>query len=116
MDIALLLNIGKLLTALLFVVWSLILLVLAYKSSLIKQALQAINIVIHGASAAILSQGSIIMATILPLLFRNRARRSNIWLELFKFSPFTKKLKAKKLIQPINDLIESIISLYRSLR
>ncbi|MDD9899033.1 MAG: hypothetical protein OXU45_08570, partial [Candidatus Melainabacteria bacterium] len=76
---------AKIIASLVLVLVALVLLVLAFRSKTIIKALELIDGSIHGASAAILTQGSM-LAMILPLVSRNQSK-SNICNTIFKISP-----------------------------
>ena len=113
MDITLLLSGSKIAASIFFVLIAIFLIVLAFRSSIILKTLQLTDIAIHGASAAILTQGSLIVTTLLPVLLKTKAP-SNIWTKIFKISPLAKNERIKKLIKPITNMLESIVDLMRA--
>jgi hypothetical protein len=112
MDIALLLSASKIVASIFFVLIAIALIVLAFRSLIILKALQVIDITIRAASVAILSQGSLIISTLIPILSKTNAR-SNIWTKLFHISPLAKNERIQKLIKPITNILESIVDLMR---
>lgn len=102
---------SKLIVSLAIVTIAVAMIILVVRSKQILQILQIADGAIHGASAAILTQGSM-LAMILPLVIKDKSK-SNIWTTIFKLTPLAKDKRIERLIKPVTNITESIVELVK---